>query len=86
MVADWCEQGKEAHTLVATGLGKNKIMLNILQVGLSRLVSRSYFHLSQRETLCSNKKKKDIPVQLRNSKHAEIVENGCEMEFCIAGA
>lgn len=86
MIADWCEQGKEAHTLVATGLGKNKIMLNILQVGLSRLVSRSYFHLSQRETLCSNKKKKDILVQLRDSKHAEIVENGCETEFCIAGA
>lgn len=60
-------------------------MLNILQVGLSRLVSRSCFYLSQRETLCSNEKM-DVLVQLRNSKHAEIIENGCEMEFCIAGA
>lgn len=41
ITADWCEQEEEAHVLVVTGLGKNEVRLNILQVALARLVSRS---------------------------------------------
>ncbi|KAI6079761.1 Intersectin-1 isoform X4 [Aix galericulata] len=49
---DQCEQEEEVHVLLVPGLSKNKAVFNILQVGLSRLVSSSYFCTSSGEMLC----------------------------------